>query len=106
MDTRKKEKISIPKQSKFYGSHRYYRGQILKVLLQKRELSVKEVGVRIKKDYTVGEIEWLKKLLQELLTSTEKLEWFVKLDLYAKRNSKYRKFYWQYLVRNDKDSFQ
>ena len=63
----KKEKISIPKQSKFIGSHRYYRGQILKVLLAKKQVSIKDIGVLIKKDYTISEKEWLEKLLDELI---------------------------------------
>ena len=63
----KKEKIPIPKQSKFIGSHRYYRGQILKVLLQKKKVAMKDLGLLIKKDYTVSEKEWLEKLLEELV---------------------------------------
>lgn len=38
-----KEKIPIPKQSKFSGSTRYYRGQIIKLLLKHNTLSVKEL---------------------------------------------------------------
>lgn len=64
----KKEKIPIPKQSKFHGSHRYYRGQILKVLLQKKKLQLKELGLLIKKEYSSTEEEWLKKLVDELVT--------------------------------------
>ena len=62
----KKEKIPIPKQSKFIGSHRYYRGQVLKLLLQKKHVLIKEVGPLIKKDYTVSEGQWLHRLLEEL----------------------------------------
>jgi len=65
--TLKKERIPIPKQSKFIGSHRYYRGQILKQLLQKKRIPIKEIGVYIKKDYTMDEKEWLQKLLDELV---------------------------------------
>jgi A/G-specific adenine glycosylase len=63
----KKEKISIPRQSTFIGSHRYYRGQVLKVLLQKKEVARKDLGVLIKKDYTKNEERWLKSLLKELV---------------------------------------
>jgi A/G-specific adenine glycosylase len=63
----KNEKIPIPKQSKFIGSHRYYRGQILKQLLQKKKIAVKDIGLLIKKDYQESEKEWLQKLLDELL---------------------------------------
>lgn len=62
----KNEKIPIPKQSKFIGSHRYYRGQILKQLLQKKKIAQHEVGLLIKKDYSEHEEEWLQKLLNEL----------------------------------------
>jgi len=62
----KKEKIPIPKQSKFHGSHRYYRGQVLKVLLKKKTIAVKDLGPLIKKDYTDSEGKWLQKLLDEL----------------------------------------
>jgi len=64
----KKEKIPIPKQSRFHGSHRYYRGQILKVLLQKKKIPVRDIGLLIKKDFTENEKEWLQKLLDELVT--------------------------------------
>jgi A/G-specific adenine glycosylase len=62
----KKEKIPIPKQSKFIGSHRYYRSKVLKVLLEKKEVNVEEIGELIKSDYTIEEKEWLQKLLEEL----------------------------------------
>jgi A/G-specific adenine glycosylase len=63
----KKEKIPIPKQSKFIGSHRYYRGQILKLLLQKKKIAINEIGLLIKKEYKESEKEWLQKLLDELV---------------------------------------
>jgi A/G-specific adenine glycosylase len=62
----KKEKIPIPKQSKFIGSHRYYRGQILKVLLKKRKVAIMDLGKLIKKDYSPVESIWLQKLIDEL----------------------------------------
>jgi A/G-specific adenine glycosylase len=62
----KQEKIPIPKQSKFHGSHRYYRGQILKNLLQKKTIAVKEMGGLIKKEYTNSDEKWLQKLIEEL----------------------------------------
>jgi A/G-specific adenine glycosylase len=36
----KKEKIPVPKQSKFIGSNRYYRGQTIKLLLQTKACSI------------------------------------------------------------------
>lgn len=63
----KKEKIPIPKQSKFIGSRRYFRGQILKQLLNKNNLSLGELGMLIKKDYHENETEWLQKILDELM---------------------------------------
>ena len=64
----KKEKIVIPKQSKFLGSRRYYRGQVLKVLLEKGTLHVHALGRLIKMNYTVEEADWLIELLNELRT--------------------------------------
>ena len=68
----KKEKIDIPKQSKFKGSHRYYRGQVLKKLIEKKKISLPELGGLIKKDY--DEV-WLQSLVSELRD-----EGFVELD--------------------------
>jgi len=62
----KKEKIPVPKQSKFHGSRRYYRGQILKVLLQKKKVPLKDIGLLIKKDYLITEEKWLHELIDEL----------------------------------------
>jgi A/G-specific adenine glycosylase len=62
----KKEKIVIPKQSKFLGSRRYYRGQVLKQLLDKREIALEELGSLIKKNYVVSEKGWLDSLVMEL----------------------------------------
>jgi len=55
----KKEKIAVPKQSTFIGSHRYYRGQVLKVLLEKKKITRKELKKLFKKD----DEEWLTRLL-------------------------------------------
>lgn len=62
----KKEKIPVPKQSKFIGSHRYYRGQILKQLLAKKIIPLNKLGALIKKDYTHEEKLWLHNLVDEL----------------------------------------
>ncbi len=59
----KKEKISLPKQSRFIGSNRYYRGRIIKTLLQVSETKRGELQklVGLKKKEAV-----FTKLLQEL----------------------------------------
>jgi A/G-specific adenine glycosylase len=62
----KKHKILIPKQSKFIGSHRYYRGKLLKELLQKKIIPQSDIGILLKKDYSVADEEWLTGLLKEL----------------------------------------
>jgi A/G-specific adenine glycosylase len=62
----KKEKIDIPKQSKFKGSRRYYRGQIIKKLLDKKEIFLHELGPLIKADYTDNDFNWLKELTEEM----------------------------------------
>ena len=59
----KEYKIPIPKQSKFFGSHRYYRGQALKILLEKKRVPVSEIGKLLEKDH---EKEWCEKLLADL----------------------------------------
>lgn len=46
----KKEKIPIPKQSTFKGSNRYYRGQAVKLLIEYKGVSIKELGKRLVKD--------------------------------------------------------
>jgi len=71
----KNEKISILKQSKFIGSHRYYRGQILKKLLEKQAIYVSELGFLIKKDHTISDDLWLQSLLQELVS-----EGFIRIE--------------------------
>src|SRR6185369_7664944 len=63
----KKEKIIISKQSKFVGSHRYYRGQILKKLLDQKKIQVSTLGYLIKKDYKDSDDLWLQTLLNELI---------------------------------------
>ena len=68
----KKHKIIIPKQSKFIGSHRYYRGKIIKLLLENKKIKVSEIEKEMKKDFDEG---YLKKLLTEL-----KLEGFIKIQ--------------------------
>jgi A/G-specific adenine glycosylase len=63
----KKEKILIPRQSKFIGSHRYYRGQVLKYLVEHRKIELRNLGAIIKKDYSALDEIWLQKLVQELI---------------------------------------
>lgn len=62
----KKEKIPVQKQSKYIGSHRYYRSKVLKVLLEKKKVKIDEIGELIKNDYTEKEKEWLQKMLEQL----------------------------------------
>jgi A/G-specific adenine glycosylase len=62
----KNEKIPIPKQSKFIGSHRYYRGKVLKVLLEKKTMPIKKLGTLVKHDFSETDHDWFKKLLEEL----------------------------------------
>ncbi|MBA3724663.1 MAG: A/G-specific adenine glycosylase [Candidatus Levybacteria bacterium] len=62
----KKEKIDIPKQSIFKGSRRYYRGQILKQLLDKKEILMYDLGPLIKAGYLDKDTKWLKGLVEEM----------------------------------------
>jgi A/G-specific adenine glycosylase len=63
----KKEKIPVPKQSAFKNSRRYYRGQVLKVLLEKKKVAIKDLGKLIKKDYSLNDANWLEGLVDELI---------------------------------------
>lgn len=62
----REHKIPIPKQSKFIGSHRYYRGRVIKALIQYQKIPIAKMGKLIKKDYTEAENVWLKKLVGTL----------------------------------------
>lgn len=61
----KKEKIAIPKQKPFKNSHRFYRGQVLKLLLQEKS-TVGKLFANIK-NYGIS-----KELFQEILKDMEK----------------------------------
>jgi len=58
-----KEKVSVAKQSKFAGSRRYYRGQIIKLLTQKREVALVELATVLNKD-----TEFIYGIVKELVT--------------------------------------
>ncbi len=63
----KAEKIAIPKQSRFIGSKRYYRGKILKVLLQQaNKLSVLQLAQQLGDGTSQMDSIVLKGVLQEL----------------------------------------
>ena len=62
----KKEKVAIPKQSTFIGSRRYYRGQVLKVLLMQKEMTVEDLGKIVKIDFAKDDNLWWEKLLNEM----------------------------------------
>lgn len=74
-ETLKDKKILIPKQSKFIGSHRYYRGKILKLLLLHEHLGKEELGKLLKEDFSEKDLAWLETLIGELLS-----EGFVKFQ--------------------------
>lgn len=61
-----KEKVPVPKQSKFLGSRRYYRGKIIKILLEKKKIAASQIGYLIKKDFIVTDTVWLEDVLKEL----------------------------------------
>lgn len=46
----KQEKIPIPKQSKFLGSNRYYRGQTVKLLLEYQVVSISYLAKKLERD--------------------------------------------------------
>jgi A/G-specific adenine glycosylase len=59
----KKEKISIPKQSKFKDSDRYYRGQIIKLLLEKQQITNAELHDHFNKKEQIVNQERLRNLI-------------------------------------------
>ncbi len=61
----RKEKIPIPKQSRFMGSDRYYRGKIVKLLLAKERVSISEVENLFKK--STEEKNRARKIIQSLV---------------------------------------
>jgi len=63
----KKEKIIIPKQSKFVGSRRYYRGQIVKILIVRKKVNFMQLGKLLRKDYDATHAEWLGNLIEEMV---------------------------------------
>jgi A/G-specific adenine glycosylase len=64
----KKEKIPIPKQSKYLGSDRYYRAKILKLLLVEKQIRVDTLGKKIREDFDDSLSNWL----ENIVTSLEK----------------------------------
>ncbi|HSW97734.1 MAG TPA: hypothetical protein VLF89_07965 [Candidatus Saccharimonadales bacterium] len=62
----KKEKIDIPKQSKFKDSDRYYRGQIIKLLIEKKEITYVELHDHFNKKEQMLNQERLKKVIRGL----------------------------------------
>jgi A/G-specific adenine glycosylase len=73
----KKEKILIPKQSKFKDSDRYYRGQIMKLLIEKKEVSINQLHEHFNKNEIV--IDWNR--LEKIIAGLKK-------DALIKKNDK------------------
>jgi A/G-specific adenine glycosylase len=71
----KKEKIDIPKQSTFKGSRRYFRGRIVKQLLEKNMIARRDLGALIKDDFTAQDNE----LIDSIIADMEK-EGFVSVE--------------------------
>jgi hypothetical protein len=59
----KKEKIALPKQSKFIGSNRWYRGDVLKILTKQESITVTELARTWKKNTQAEDRIWIEKLL-------------------------------------------
>lgn len=62
----KNEKIHIPKQSKFIGSRRYYRGKILKLLLARKSVDIDDLGTSIKDDFSENDEAMINGIVAEL----------------------------------------
>ena len=63
----KKEKIPLPKQSKFKDSDRYYRGQIVKLLVQKKRTTNNELHDHFNKHEQIINHERLTRVIEGLL---------------------------------------
>ncbi len=63
----KNKKILITKQSKFKGSNRFYRGQIIKILLSKKHMSFEQVATVLVQDHVSKDTEWLQKIVEDLI---------------------------------------
>lgn len=62
----KKEKIPVPKQSKFKDSDRYYRGQIIKLLINKKKATSNEMNEHFASLQTTIEKKRLEAILKQL----------------------------------------
>lgn len=62
----KKEKIAIPKQSTFMGSKRWYRGNLLKLLTQQKNVSPQQLEEIWQKDIFGKDNAWFETLVYEL----------------------------------------
>lgn len=62
----KEHKIPIPKQSHFFTSNRYYRGQILKQLLQKQEMEIDDLSYFFQEKGRGIEKEKLERIVRDL----------------------------------------
>lgn len=74
----KKEKIPIPKQSRFHGSDRYYRGQTLKILLTNHKTSLEDLRALFQNTHPISS--------ERLITI---LEGMVKDGFLVKREDEY-----------------
>jgi A/G-specific adenine glycosylase len=59
----KKERIPVPKQSRFVGSNRYYRGKLLRLLLRDEKIAVSVLGQTLKEDFSEEQSSWLSDLI-------------------------------------------
>jgi A/G-specific adenine glycosylase len=62
----KKEKLPGVKQSKFIGSNRWYRGDLLKILTRQQSITVSQLALKWKKESEGTDKEWFYTLLQTL----------------------------------------
>ncbi len=62
----KKEKIPVQKQSKFLGSRRYFRGKILKFLLQKHTIPRSDISLQLRDEQSSVDEATLDSILGEL----------------------------------------
>lgn len=62
----KHEKIPVTKQSKFIGSNRWYRGDLLKILTREQSITRNQLAAKWKKDITTTDKEWFEAIIAGL----------------------------------------
>jgi A/G-specific adenine glycosylase len=55
-----------PRQSRYEGSHRYYRGRAIKALAKAPSMTFRALGAQVKEGFQKSDLPWLEELLEDL----------------------------------------